>query len=364
MRILKTLVWPVAVVVLFVPLVTQAAEYYNFYNGARGLGMGGCQVAMVNDETALLINPAALGKLRDYFVTVADPEIHMGSDAQGIIGTNILLPLDPQKVLTKMLVPSNEKDHLHSGVQVFPSAVFPNFGIGVFGNHFVNAEVDTTNSLFTYNYRSDIALVFGFDFRLWDGRVKLGFNVRMMNRNEILRDDIPTASTGLTIESLAKEGVGIGSDVGLILAAPWKWLPTLAAVYRDVGDTYYNIKDKGLINYISTHPDPTMGDVDVGFSIYPILGHSTRTTISIEYDGVLTASAEQDKSKRIHAGMEFNFSDAVFLRLGMNQRYWTAGLEFAVANYQLQLSSYGEEIGTATVHREDRRTVVKFAYRF
>lgn len=48
----------------------------------------------------------------------------------------------------------------------------------------------------------------------------------------------------------------------------------------------------------------------------------------------------------------------------MNQRYWTAGLEMALKNYQIQLATYGEEIGTATTHREDRRYVAKFAFRF
>ena len=49
----------------------------------------------------------------------------------------------------------------------------------------------------------------------------------------------------------------------------------------------------------------------------------------------------------------------------MNQRYWTAGLELAIANYQLQLASYGEEIGTGpSATREDRRYIFKFAYRF
>ncbi len=52
-----------------------AQERYETYNGVRMLGMGGAGVATVNDETALLVNPAALGKLRDVFVTIVDPEV-------------------------------------------------------------------------------------------------------------------------------------------------------------------------------------------------------------------------------------------------------------------------------------------------
>ena len=80
--------------------------------------MGGAQVATVNDETSLLVNPAALGKLRDYFITVADPEIHLGAATQGIIGTDIMMPLDPQDVLTEMLRATNNDSRLHSGFQI------------------------------------------------------------------------------------------------------------------------------------------------------------------------------------------------------------------------------------------------------
>src|SRR5688572_13421343 len=79
--------------------ISVAAERYEFYNGVRGLGMGGAQVAVVNDETALLVNPAGLGKLRDYFITIADPELDIGAQAEEIAGTDILGMGNPQKAL-------------------------------------------------------------------------------------------------------------------------------------------------------------------------------------------------------------------------------------------------------------------------
>ena len=62
------------------------------------------------------------------------------------------------------------------------------------------------------------------------------------------------------------------------------------------------------------------------------------------------------------------------MRAGYNQGYWTAGFEMDVGNSQLQIASYGEEIGdlplisaspaTTYTKIEDRRYVAKFAYRF
>ena len=342
-------------------------EHYEFYTGIRGLGMGGAQIATVNDETALLVNPAGLGKLRDYFITVVDPEITLGGETESIAGTSYSVYLEPQEILQLMSEATNQDKHFHAKGQIFPSAVFPNFGIGVLANFQTDAEynTDTAPELFELNYRSDIAVVFGFNFRIWDGRIKLGFNSKIINRNQIFRSEIPVDSTGLTIENLAQEGVAIASDAGLIITMPWALLPTIAAVYRNVGDTSFTIRDKGLINGIEDNaPERIDGDVDVGFALFPIAGKRSRIAFAGEYRGVLTASDEEDSSKRIHVGLELNYADAIFVRAGMNQRYWTAGLEIAVANYQLQLASYGEEIGTAEVNKEDRRYMAKFAYRF
>lgn len=340
-----------------------AGERYEFYNGVRQMGMGGAAVAVVNDETALLLNPAGLGKLRDYFITVVDPEIDVGQNIEKIVGTDVLSAVDPQKVLDK-LNDGNQDLHHHARAQIFPSLVFPNFGIGILSKSSMDAEVISDTSEYQLDYVSDDAIVLGFNFRLWDGRVKIGFNTRIVNRAEI-HTTLPASSTGLTKKDLANEGIGVASDVGLILTAPWDWLPTLAAVWRDVGNTSYEFKE-GL--FLDTpedrRPETTPQTVDVGIALFPIAGKRTRWTWTAEYRDVLTTSEEEDQMRRVHTGIELNIADALFIRGGMNQRYWTAGLEFAMANYQLQLASYGEEIGTVEETREDRRYSFKFSYRF
>ena len=72
----------------------------------------------------------------------------------------------------------------------------------------------------------------------------------------------------------------------------------------------------------------------------------------------------QDIYRRIHLGVEFNFADTIFVRTGMNQRYYTAGLEFDFGHNQLQMATYGEEIGTPTSNQEDRRFMFMYGLRF
>ncbi len=337
--------------------ISNASEVFEFYNGVRALGMGGVQVAVVNDETALVANPAALGRLRDYFVTVADPEIEYGSDTNTLIGLDIMAGVAPQRALNAL----NAKPtlRLSERVQVFPSLVLPNFGVGLLGKYRMTGDISGTN--FNADYVNDFAAIVGFNFRLLDGRVKLGFNTKVINRSEV-KGVFPTSSTNLSVVNNGKEGLGLGVDIGLIFTAPWKTLPTLAIVARDFGDTKFS--NGGVFNTTSLRPDTINQSYDIGVAISPILGKRTRSTFSFEIKDALNISAYDDAAKLYHFGGEFNFFDAIFLRFGANQRYWTAGLEFAVKNYQLQIASYGEEIGTDVAPVEDRRYVLKFAYRF
>jgi len=145
--------------------------------------------------------------------------------------------------------------------------------------------------------------------------------------------------------------------------APWKFLPTVSAVLRDVGGTSFD-KSSGLRLQTSDRPNLVQQDLDVGVALFPIHTRYVRSSWTVEYRGLLTAADEEDKAKLLHAGMEFNIRDLFFVRAGYNQRYWTAGFELASEHFQWQFATYGEEIGTRSAPREDRRYAFKFAYRF
>jgi hypothetical protein len=338
-----------------------AAERYEFYRGIRTLGMGGASVAVVNDETALLVNPAALGKLRDYYITIFDPELELGSQTYSVAGTDSINLNNPQKALTKANLHPDK--NMHDRYQLFPSVVVPNFGFGLFGKYETDARLNSTTNKFEYNYVNDYAAVFGVDFRLFNGIIKLGANARAVNHSVAQKTDIDPTSTNLTLNSMLSEGMGVASDAGIIITAPVAYLPTLAATYRDVGRTTYNYRG-GMLHTTSTTPDSTPSTLDGAVSISPILGKRMRSTWTVQYSDAMDAYQEKDTTRRIHGGFELNYADALFLRGGWNQRYWTAGVELSIVNYQFQAASYGEDIGVVGAPIEDRRYVVKFAFRF
>ncbi len=338
-------------------------EIDEFYTGVRSLGMGGTYVNIVNDETAIITNPAGLGKLRDYTFTFFDPELSGSfNDTDIVNASNFSDAIAVQGLLDKLNLAKGRR--FNAKLQFFPSFVAPNFGIGVLGKYQYNAQVDSTGTIYRFDYTNDYAVALAYNLRLWSGVLKLGFAGRLINRSEVHKD-IAANSTGLLLKNLSSEGIGLAGDAGLILTAPVAGLPALGVSVRDIGNTSYNLRE-GMFNATTTRPEDTAQSVDVGLSVQPILGNRVRMTIALDYHGITSplVAAQEDAIKRSHAGFELNLADFAFIRGGANQGYWTAGLEFATERFQLQLASYGEEIGIPTSRKEDRRWVSKLALRF
>ena len=342
----------------------QLNERRVFYKSLRYQAMGGAEVAVANDETAIVINPAGLGKLRDDYGTVVDPEIELNTN--GINAYNKKAYTDPFSL--KQVLPTMAKDlgKLYtSRGQIMPSFVARNFGIAILQKYDLQAQATSATTVDTF-YRDDLAVLMGYNIRFFDGRIKIGVAGKMVSRIEVNQVGLdPTQSLNLKnlgTAGFAKAGTGFGFDTGILMAAPWKWLPTVGAVYRNVGGIAYNQSTLKRLSTSTSDPTPDKGDIDVGLALFPIQTNSLRSTFALEYRGLLTG--DTDTAKLIHAGYEINYGDVFFLRFGYNERYWTAGAELASENFQLQLSSYGEEVGTRTSPKEDRRWALKLAFRF
>jgi hypothetical protein len=344
---------------LFYSHLVWSGERYQLYSGARGLAMGGASIAVVDDETALLINPAALGKLRNSYGTIFDPEIESSDNNSAIYANS---PYSSQYDLDsiKTSLDASRERYYHSKMQIFPSFVLKNFGIGAYGKYLLGAQTNAAGTEVAANYFNDMAAIMGFSIRIWDGRIKFGFNAKVLNRVQASGTYDP--ATDLKYSTIAKGGSANSIDAGLILTAPWEWLPTLSAVVHDVGNTKFTGTDYVL--HLTNRPDEIKQDADVAIALFPIHSSSSRSEFTVQSDGVLTSSTEPDKQKLLHIGYELNINDIGFFRLGMNGRYYTGGIEMASERFQFMWTYYGEEVGTVDAPVQDRRNVFKFAYRF
>lgn len=345
----------------FIPVSrAEAREVRGFYLGARAAAMGGAGIAVVNDETALLINPAGLGKLRDIYGTIFDPEFEGSDNMWELYRSKAFTTLFSPDKLTATLQENLEVPY-HAKLTLFPSFVVKNFGIGILGRYTLDTRLDDTGTEQEIFYQDDLAILLGFNFRLWGGRIKLGVTGKFISRIEI--DDTLPTSGPLDIETNAVEGAAIGADVGLMLTAPWAWLPTLAVVARDVGGTNFSA-GAGLRKSTTGRPKSLTQDIDVALAIFPIHSPQARSAFTIEYQKLQEAALATDKMRHAHVGYEYNYGDLLFFRAGMNQRYWTAGFEIASEHSQVQFSYYGTDVGSDGDSEEQRRWVWKFVYRY
>lgn len=339
--------------------IMARAEIYELYRGVRGLGMGGADTAVVNDETALLVNPAGLGKLRDNIFTVFDPELEFGTSVFNMYKTKPSTSLLNLNDLSATLDTARGKPY-HFKYQVFPSIVVKNFGLGFLLKESLDAKMNADGITIDANYFYDMVLATGFNFRILDGRVKLGFTAKAINRVQA-NGTFPVAQD-LSMQTIGKEGYGLGSDVGLILTAPWGWLPTLSIVGRDIGNTKFT--NTGLRYKLTEKPTELKQDADVALAFFPIHSNSARSSFTFEHKHVLTAGDYTNKTPLYHFGWETNFNDMAFFRFGMNGAYYTTGLELASETAQIQIAYYAENTGTDDAPDVERRWVMKFAYRY
>jgi hypothetical protein len=347
-------------------VVAQFNERREFYKGVRYQAMGGAMVAVANDESALLANPAGLGRLRDVYGTLVDPELELSTKAIAAYNDKAYTePLSLKKIGTTVL--SDVGMLFTSRQQIMPSFVAKNFGIALLAKKDLQLRANSATSVDAF-YRDDIGVLLGYNIRFFDGRIKLGVTGKYINRVEVDQTAIDPTTQSLGLKALAsadiaKAGTGFGFDVGLLMTAPWSWLPTLGAVYRDVGGMSFNQDAMKQLDGTSD-PSSVEGDIDVGVSLFPIHSNNSRSTLALEYRGILTQSDQPDKAKLMYLGYEYNYNDFFFFRAGYHQRYWTAGTELSSERMQFQISSYGEEVGTSSAPREDRRWIIKFVYRF
>ena len=138
---------------------------FEFFRGVRQMGMGGASIAVVNDETSVLSNPNGLGRLRDYFFTVIDPELTASAgQTEALIGTGVFNSVSPEGLYNQLDESLGEAYHFKG--QVFPSIVVPNFGIGLLGRYEVLAQRNADGTM-TYNYQNDYSLNLAYNMSFW-----------------------------------------------------------------------------------------------------------------------------------------------------------------------------------------------------
>jgi hypothetical protein len=328
-------------------------EWFEFYNNSRTLAMGGASIAITSDDTSLYRNPANLGSMRDVYGSLFDPEIE---------GTSNLTASQADVTAVLGALTGKTDTYYRSKMQISPTIVGRNIGFGLIYKNEISAEIKSSDpTVMDTRYQNDAGVALGLNLRLFDGRVKIGATGRLFNRIEVNNPAL-SVSGPTDLKSIAAEGSALALDAGLLLQAPWTYIPTIGVVVRDIGNTKFN--DGGQRLTSSLRPAEVKQSLDAALAIFPIHSNRFRSVWTIEYSDLTNSRNDTDNAKRAHLGIEFNSRDIFFFRMGYNQRYLTAGFEIASEYLIWQVTSYGEEVGTKDDPREDRRLNMKVAVKF
>ena len=96
--------------------------------------------------------------------------------------------------------------------------------------------------------------------------------------------------------------------------------------------------------------------LDLGFSITPQIGKSTRVHLEVNWKDVAGKDKSVKTSRKIGFGMEFDFSRVAFLRLGYGDGWGSGGLGIRGRTFEFNLTTYAIDTTSSEFRGvEDRR---------
>lgn len=106
--------------------------------------------------------------------------------------------------------------------------------------------------------------------------------------------------------------------------------------------------------------------IDVGSQYKLYAGEDFTIRTMLDFKNILHPEINFNKS--FHAGLEFDYSPNTWfktqLRGGVSQMYYTAGASFLFGVFNIDVATYGEEVGTKSTRLENRVYAAKLGFNF
>lgn len=350
--------------IFFMPFKVSALDFEDgvfpeLVTSARALAMGNAFVAKVDDASAVFYNPAGLG-------TVRYPHLHLsnfgfetnkgaidavsGDRAADIFGN--LPQMYSVDGMRKVLL-KKPGTLAHSRLHALPNFTLRYFSIGYMLAKRTRGIVTDTLSATGYEFadRFDHGPFAAINLSLFGGVFKAGASSVLLNRKELIATGDANVATGVSNSSY-KTGSAVITTVGSKLTLPITFLPTFAI-------TMHNAFDKKFSSANAGSPTKIPRNYDVGFSITPQIGTSTRIHLEVNYKDLNGAYPNIATARKILFGAELDFSRVYFFRLGYGDGFGSAGLGIKSRKLEFDLTTYAVDTTTASFRgREDRRFAI------
>lgn len=384
-----------------------AEEIPEHYLPAGPAGSGGAGVASANDDDAIWTNPAGIARVRKARSKTGTrtkiPNLILGanSNSRTFYGS---LASGGDSTIEDLAANSDELGDKPFWVR---AAMFPvtlvslspssPAAFGIYMNSVTSAYIDSSApSDAQVTAVSDIGGVITLGKTNVTNRLSSAIQIRPIYRyaleNTIPSNDLADKSAlQHHFTSLANKATALAIDAGLMYTMADFWFPTFGLAILNLPlqcrDDYLNpfsekrekicgtkfSGDFGSPDALSIL-DPT--DIRAGFSITPRFGRDLTSRVSIDIHHFAIASGSTNyglpgipSGKLLHAGVEiFKGSPLVppdfGLRLGINQGFFTYGVEGRIGYMSIAFTSYGQDTSAQTKPSEDRRSLVSLSGEF
>ena len=345
------------------------------YQSLRARGMGDAFDTIADDDFAMFYNPAALGRRHEtnvhlFLQTSADSNVlpfyndlkGAGSDPQSV--DNVLNKYYGDDMYVRPTL-GGIITRKHWSLAVLPVDFSNNFDLhhSVAASVYVNSTLDST---IAYAYGNEIHTKFLKNPLYW------GFNLQFVHRayySDVIQSAQLATNNNLFDLSRMNEGATVDGDLGLLYKMQTsydaKFKPSFSLVVRDIADEGFFIPLR-FFNKNASAPPPYERVADAGSDVQ--LKRFWVFTPTVELDERDMGDSEWTPLKGLHLGADFSWQLyhwwKGFWNVGIDQGYWTAGFGASMSVFELELASWGEEIGTTSAPEESRRYGLELSLNF
>lgn len=360
------------------------------YQSPRALGMGNAFVAVANDYSALLYNPAGLafrenGELNLSFDIGATDAFQTFSKDISNASSTKGSESDKQNAIFEAIQKQYGKSF--GGRFTAPNGIWVGQGWGI---GFIPADVSielTPNqpvSISSTIYMdTTLALGYADTFKeIENAKASWGVTGKVINRGYFSKaiDAIElVADSNFVKTSDLKEGYFIDADVGFLYKphipddeSLFSWFrlarPTFGAVVKNIvdADAIGSLKLFNKNADTSNKPAKLTRVIDIGSrweypSMWIFGGRGTMDIKNILHPAF-------NLRKGLHIGFEFDWTMTNWwkgnYRVGLSQGYLTAGLSAMFTWFNFDFVTYGEDVGTFNSPKENRLFLTRFSMNF
>ncbi len=339
------------------------AAFPELATSGRALAMGNAYIAKVDDSAAAFYNPAGLGTVRKAHFHLSN--LHLEANKDWIdLGTggqitdafsnfNKGFKVDG----TRELLKDNPGSFSHSRFHLMPNFTARYISLGyLYSNQTRGAFGTQEGALYEYAKRTDSGPYLSLNLSLFGGIFKIGATGIYLTREEVYGESDINTAIDLQNSDIQK-GRALLFTTGVKFTLPVYGLPTLAAKMNNATSRSFNPSDG-----YGGAPDEIRQSIDVGLSLTPQIGKTTRIHWEINYKDINNKFADVSSARKLGLGMEFDFRRIFFIRFGYGDGFGSGGLGIRTRKLEFDLSTYAVDTTNSQFRGdEDRRFLISIS---